>query len=208
MFIKKISKRLQLNVSSNSNFHILRFLLIYALLSGLFYAYVGIISPGGKTYYPFLDHYLNIPAWFTWLITKCALALLLLTGFAAYQHAPNNITIMGSPGVTIIWACLGIGVMSFWIAFVSAHKATVRYKLRWIVIGIGLITGINIIRIALIALANHYSWKAFQAIEPHFAFNVVSYIAIFGLLFWFIKTTGRYYNISKPTKIGTPEKQV
>lgn len=118
-------------------------------------------------------------------------------GYDVYQKSANNVTIHGSHGVTIIWACLGFGVMSFWTAFVTAHKAGRQYKARWIATGIGFITAINVLRIALVALANHYNWKAFNAIEPHFAFTVVSYMAVISLALWFSKT----YNHTKKEKL-------
>lgn len=173
-------------MKSTSSFNILRFLLVYALLAGWFYCYVGITSPGGKAYSPFLNHYFNITSWLTWLIAKTSLGILKLSGFSVFQRTPNNVTITGSHGVTILWACLGFGVMSFWTAFVTAHKASWQYKLKWVVFGVIFITGINIIRITLIALANHYHWKAFQSVEPHFAFNVVTYIVLFAMIGWFM----------------------
>ena len=143
-------------------------------------------------YFPLLDHYFNVINWFTWLIAKAAVALLQLFGFNTYQRAPNNVTIVHSRGVTILWACLGFGVMSFWTAFVTAHKAAWQFKLKWSVAGAGIITALNIIRIALIAVANHYHWLIITSMEPHEAFNIVSYILLFGLLFWFIKKYKQY----------------
>lgn len=175
-------------------FNIARFLLIFLIIHFLFYAYIGILSPSGKTYSPFLNRYANIPAWFTYFICKSAKGLLQLMGYSVYQKAANNVTISGSRGINIIWACLGFGVMSFWTAFIAAHKATIKYKSKWIAIGILLITGINILRIALIALGFHHNWKAFNAIEPHFAFNVVSYIAIIALTVWFVFNYRKTYN--------------
>ncbi len=115
-------------------------------------------------------------------------------GYDVYQKAANNVTIRGTHGVNIIWACLGFGVMSFWMAFVVAHKAAWKYKLKWVTIGIGLITGINILRIASIALGNHNGWKRYTSIEPHFAFNVASYAAIIGLAIWFVRVYNRNNN--------------
>lgn len=179
-------------MKSRTSFNILYFLVIYGFLTVAFNGFIGITSPGGNTYIPWLDHYCNVPAWLTWVIAKFALKLLYLLGFAAAQHAPNNVYIAGSHGVTILWACLGFGVMSFWAAFVMAHRATVQFKLKWTALGICLITILNITRITLIAVANQYRWKALQAIEPHRAFNIASYIVIVGLLVWFVKQYKRY----------------
>src|SRR3954468_21490394 len=165
-------------MKSKYSFNILQFLVVYALLAGSFYFFVGITSPGGKTYSPFLDHNLNVTTWLTWFIAKTSLALLKLAGFTVCQRAPNNVTISGSRGVTILWACLGFGVMSFWTAFVTAHKGSWQYKLKWCIGGLSIIIALNIIRITLIAVANHYHWLAVTQLEPHATFNVVSYIIL------------------------------
>lgn len=186
----------------NNTFSVLHFLIVFLLLTIAFYSYVGVVSPGGKAYSPFLDHYANFPAALSYFISKSAKSGLQLAGYDVYQKAPNNVTIRGSHGVTIIWACLGFGVMSFWLAFVWAHRAKLGYKIKWAAAGVCLITAINIIRIDSIALANYYRWKTYQFIEPHFAFTVVSYIAIFLLTVYFI----RNYRKSgiRAAKVHTP----
>lgn len=182
----KINKQLLLKQIHQSSFNLTRFLIVFAVLSGWFYAYVGITSPDGKIYSYFLDHYLNIPAWLTWLIAKISFFILKLAGFAVYQRTPNNITINGSGGVTILWACLGFAVMSFWIAFVVALKASWQFRFKWCITGNVLITVLNITRIVLIALANYYHWNMITSLEPHTTFNIASYILLFALIGWFI----------------------
>lgn len=190
--LSQVSKFLPSKSTTQPTFNIFQFLIVYALLAGWFYCFVGITSPGGKIYSPFLDHYLNVTSWFTWLIAKISLLSLKLAGFAVYQQAPNNVTIAGSRGVTILWACLGFGVMSFWTAFVTAHKAAWQFKLKWCVAGIGIITVLNIVRIVLIAVANHYHWVEVTSLEPHETFNMGSYIILFGLIGWFVWRYKRY----------------
>lgn len=190
--IKEIKKYFPLKRHAAPSFSIPRFILVFILLAGSFYAYVGITSPGGKTYLPFLDHYFNLTEWLTWLIAKTALFILKLCGFAVYQRAPNNITIIGSRGVTILWACLGFGVMSFWTAFVVAHRAAWQFKFSWCLKGIVFITILNITRIILIAVANHYHWEHITSLEPHQTFNIASYILLFVLMAWFIRRYKQY----------------
>lgn len=181
----------------NQKFNVLTFLLTFAVLYYSFIAYIGIISPGGRGYSPFLDHYLNVPAWLTYVICTSAKTLLQVLGYDAYQKAPNNVSIHGARGVNIIWACIGYGVMSFWVAFVAAHKAGWKYKTKWIATGVLSIVAINIIRIASIPLAFYYHWKRYTDIEMHFLFNVVSYIFISALVLLFINR----YNKQKSSSI-------
>ena len=176
------------------------FLLAFLLLTAAFYTYIGIVSPGGKTYSSFLDKYANFPAWLTYFICQCAKGLLQVLGYEVFQKSANTIAIRGSRGVNIIWACLGFGVISFWAAFVVAHKAAIGYKLKWLLTGAAFITLLNIIRIASIALANHYRWKDYQSVEPHFLFNVVSYIAIIALAVLFAY---RYQKLTPRKKISS-----
>src|SRR4051812_26590864 len=61
-----------------------------------------------------------------------------------------------------------------------------QYKLQWSIGGISIIIALNIIRITLIAVANHYHWLAVTQLEPHATFNVVSYIILFILIGWFV----------------------
>ncbi len=179
----------------SGTFNTFRFLLLFILLTTGFYTYIGIVSPGGKTYSPFLDRYANFPAWLTYFICKSAMFNLKLLGYSVYQKALNNVTITPGASVNIIWACLGFGVMSFWTAFVVSHKARWKYKVKWLFIGIGLITIINIIRIDLISLAYFHNWITFKSIDPHLSFNIVSYIAIFILTFWFIDRYKKYNHL-------------
>lgn len=169
----------------NQRFNVLTFLLLFLLLYGSYILFIGVVSPGGKWYIPFLDRYANVPAWLTYFISSSAKGLLQLAGYNVYQKAPNNVTIQGSRGVTIIWACLGLGVMSCWTAFVVAHKAAAPYKVKWILSGCAFIIVLNIIRIASIALGNHYGWSIYTSIEPHLLFTAISYIsiAVFGVVF-------------------------
>lgn len=176
----------------NATFHIPKFVIVFLALTVFFYGYIGVISPGGKTYSPFLDKYANFPEWLTYFICKSAKAFLELLGYSVYQKKPNNVTIHGSRGVNIIWACLGLGVLSFWTAFVTAHRARWPYKLKWVLTGVVLITALNITRIALIALALHLNWKLFMSIELHLAFNIASYVLILALAFWFTVKYKRY----------------
>lgn len=178
-----------------NNFSIIYFLLLFVILYYGFIIFIGLITPGGKFYSSFLNYHLNIPYWFSIVLAKAAKALLQLAGFATYQKTPSNVTIDGSRGVTIAWACLGIGVISTWIAFVVAHKEKVLYKLKWVLIGTASICLINIFRIMMIALSNHYHWKYIRSYNAHTIFNIIAYIFIFLLMFVFVF----YYNRKRGT---------
>ncbi len=177
--------------TQKSEFNILLFVLLYVLLLQGFYLYVGITSEGGKLFWPFLRNYLNFPQWFTIVIAKTSKFLLQLSGYTVYQRSASNITIAGGRGVTIAWACLGAGAMSLWVAFITAHKAAIKYKIKWILPGIILICLVNVFRIITIALSYHYNWQYPLHFDAHTSFNVLTYMVILIFMYLFARNYSR-----------------
>ena len=169
-----------------SEFNILLFLGLYFLLKEGFYGYVGLTTPGGKLSSVFLTRYANFPYWFTVVVTKCSKFLLEVCGYAVYQLDAANVTIKGARGVTLAWGCLGIGALSLWMAFIIAHRTTIKYKLRWIIIGVVLIFIVNILRIDMIALSNYYHWQYFQHFNAHTSFDLLTYLVILIMMLVFV----------------------
>ncbi len=160
------------------DFNILLFLALFLLMKEGFYVYVGLTTPGGRLFFPFLANYVNIPWWLTLLVSKFSKLLLELCRYDVYQLNPANITIAGSRGVTIAWGCLGIGAISLWIAFIAAHFYPGKQKLKWMFAGVLFIFILNILRIMMIALSNHYNWQYLQSFNAHSTFNILTYAII------------------------------
>lgn len=169
-----------------SNFSIIYFLLIFFILYYGFYIYVGITTPEGKLYSSFLHSFVNIPYWLSMIVAKGSEFLLKITGYNVYQKNPVNITIRGSHGATIVWGCIGVGVIVVWLAFIAAHKAGIKYKLKWMGFGILLIFIFNIIRISFIILSYYYHWAYFQSFNAHTTFNYITYFLIIALMAIFV----------------------
>ena len=182
-----------------SNFSILYFLLTFLILYYGFYFYIGLSTPGGKVFIPFLYNYLNIPYWLSIVVVKLSVLLLKITGYSVYQKSAANITIKGSRGANISWGCLGAGVMILWLAFVSAHRAAFKFKLKWILGGIIFIYIFNAMRIIAILLSYYYHWYYFQSFNAHSTFNNITYVIIIILMIIFVRnynrTEGRRFNI-------------
>ena len=85
----------------------------------------------------------------------------------------------------MVYACLGYGVMSFWLAFVVANKGSIAKKIKWIFGGWLMIWIINIIRITLLMITiNEKSTMPFD-LDNHTFFNIGAYIAIFVLIYFY-----------------------
>ncbi len=176
-----------------SAFNIIKFLVIFVLLLEGFYFYIAITSEGGRLFSPFLSKYLNFPDWLSMTITKFSKFLLEISGYRIYQKTPTNITITGSRGVNLDWACLGAGAMSLWVAFIAAHRCVVKFKLKWIAAGIGLICFVNTLRVVMIALSNHYHWVYIRHFDAHTSFNILTYTIVLLLMYLFVRS----YNLLK-----------
>jgi exosortase/archaeosortase family protein len=186
--------------AKKTDFNVIKFLVIYIVLLQSFYLYVGITSEGGKLFSPFLSKYLNFPGWLTYVIAGLSKFFLSVAGYTIYQQNAANITITGSRGVTIAWACLGAGAMSLWIAFIAAHRGSFKYKTVWIFGGLVLICLVNAARVAMIALSNYHHWLYLQHFNAHTSFNIVTYAVI--LLFMYV--FARSYNKTKQHIASVP----
>jgi len=172
-------------------FSIPLFLGIFIILLQGFYIYVGVTTKDGRIYSAFLEQYANFPFWLSAFVAKCAAILLQVLGYTVHQTSIVNVTITGSRGVTIAWGCLGIGPLSLWVAFTTAHRCSFKYKLKWILAGVAIIFALNILRIAMIALSNHYNWVYVRHFNAHSSFNILTYVIILLLMVLFVKRYNR-----------------
>ena len=171
----------------NSQFNVLKFLVIFLILLEGFYAYVGITTKDGKLFSLFLNKYANFPEWVCIGVIGIAKLLLKAAGFVTYQRDVTTLAIEGSGGVNLAWGCLGAGAISLWIAFIAAHKCNFRFKLKWTSAGIIFIFIVNAIRVAMIVLSNHYRWTYLVDFDAHSSFNALTYLIILGLMWIFAR---------------------
>ena len=162
--------------------YFLRFVVIYLVL---FYAnqlFWGIVDPR-NFYIPFADKYLNYIRLLIGSILGFSNQVIHLFGYntvvdGLYLFKPGSTTLyMDQP-------CIGFGVMFFWIAFIWAaqSKSTMRFKIKWSLIGLLSIWVINCTRVVLLFFALEKQW-ALARFDAHDMFNYASYVAII-LLIW------------------------
>ena len=168
------------------SFNIIFFLIIFFVLYYGFIVYVGLITPGGKTFSSFLYSYLDIPDWLSMFVAKATTMALKVLGYNAYQKNAVNISIYRAVSVNIAWGCIGMSVMFLWFAFIAAHKARFMYKIKWITLGVALIFIFNISRIVLIALSYYYHWHYMLSFNAHATFNFITYVIIILLMGFFV----------------------
>ena len=144
-------------------------------------AIIGLSAPENR-YSPFVAHYLNfIPAFRSSLMygTKIFLSLF---GYETYMASDVVIRMVNGGAVQMVYACLGYGVTSFWLAFVFANRGSWKKKALWMLGGATALWIINVFRISLVLLASSKHWGIPLGWDHHTWFNIVAYIMIFTMM--------------------------
>lgn len=165
------------------------------LMAGIYYFnvfYISIIDARGYIYSSFFDQHLNYFALIRASILHTANFIDHLYGLGSYVADPS-LKLPNGHGIYVDLACLGYGVMSFWIAFIVAHKATWQKKLAWAAGGVVFLWLLNCCRVALLLIAITKRWNTEKWMDSHALFNTVVYAFIIGMIYL-------YYQLDKRKK--------
>lgn len=176
--------------------YFVRFILLFLALYYFNVLYIGIVDWRGSVYSPFLDKNLNYIEWLRNSILYTSNMIAHILGLKSYVSLPFRVKIFQGPYVETVYACLGLGIMSFWVAFVSAHQADWKRKALWIAIGTFSIWFINCWRIALLLLALQYRKAINGYFNHHTLFNIVAYLLIAFLVYLHAKNMRKNEKIS------------
>ena len=138
------------------------------------------------------------------IILKTSALVLELLGYEPVRKSMQLMRI-GKFGIKMHDACLGMGVMSFWIAFIVANAGSVLKKLKWLFVGLFAIFIINVARVCLILLAGYHKWVNLGKIDHHAMFNIAAYILIFTMIYIYTKDDKK--STSKKPKKPAPKKK-
>ena len=146
-----------------------------------------VMSPGARFYNEFIaNHFDYIQALKTSLI-KPAVWIIKLFGFYTI-HNEMDVMVVDGPYLRVNYSCIGLGVMSFFTAFIIAFPAKLRSKIKLFIIGMLMIYVLNVLRIAgLGLLLGYFKSQRNNFTYHHEVFNILVYICIFALLYVWIK---------------------
>ncbi len=137
------------------------------------------ITTPGDHYNAFLATHLNYIQGLRWILLCSTAQLLKLFGFSAIFNN-YELLVAGHGAIQVVYTCLGLGVLSFFTAFVIAYPKPLKSKIIVLIIGVLGIEFLNVIRFMLLAL---YGNK--HIIDHHTIFNIIIYVIISaGLYFW------------------------
>ncbi|MEJ7627552.1 MAG: hypothetical protein WKF35_11860 [Ferruginibacter sp.] len=174
---------------------IIKFLVVFLLCYFGTLAVIGLTAPEGY-YSKFISQYLDYVSWIKNSLIEGTRLLLSFFSIDTYRAPDFIVRIVNGRGVKIAMDCVGYGVMSFWIAYVTASFAGFSKKILWILAGIILIWIINVSRITLLLVALNKQWSMPLGLDHHTWFNVVAYIAIFIMIFFFERSIKTFKDVN------------
>jgi len=187
--IDEIIKQQHAGKMGNRTTSPLKFVFTFIILFLIFYyfniEFFGITSPGSH-YSPFLDHYLNYIQGLRWLLLNSSRGLLNLIGFTAISN-DTHLLVAGHYTIEVVYSCLGLGVISFFAAFVLAFPKPLKRKLIFLITGILAVEFLNILRFMLLAL--YWRPQDSKIIDHHTIFNIIIYIIVAVSLYFWVKSS-------------------
>jgi exosortase/archaeosortase family protein len=156
-----------------------------------------VTSVDGQFYNAYIAEHFNYIQWLKTSLIVPGTWIIKLFGFYAI-HNEMDVMVVDGPYLRINYSCIGLGVMSFFTAFVIAFPASLKSKLRLFIIGTIMIYVLNVCRIAgLGILLGFFKSQRNNFTYHHEVFNIIVYLCIFALLYFWIKKNTKQTTLSK-----------
>jgi exosortase/archaeosortase family protein len=112
-------------------------------------------------------------------------------GFAAITN-DTDLLVAGKGTLKLIYSCLGLGVISFFSAFVLAYPKSFKQKIGFLLGGIIVIELLNVIRFVVLAIFWDKNEDT-QIVDHHTIFNIIIYIIIAISLYFWVKRDDKLF---------------
>lgn len=146
-----------------------------------------VTSVSGRFYNAYIAEHFNYIQWLKNLLIISSTWIIKLFGFYAVYNQ-SDIMVVDGPYLRINYSCIGLGVMSFFTAFVIAFPAKLKSKIKLFIIGTLMICALNVLRISgLGVLLGFFKSQRTNFTYHHEVFNIIVYLCIFALLYFWIK---------------------
>lgn len=180
-----------MKISKEYIFFIIKFIGIFCILYFGTLAVIGLSTPDSY-YSSFVDNYLDYVSLLRRSLLHTTKTILSFFGFNTTYR--DKYTLMGRHGgIRMVYTCIGYGVMSFWAAFVFANKGTWKRKIVWIAGGLFALWCINVLRLSFLMVAFEKQWGMPLGWNHHTWFNIVAYLLILVLIYFYDKSSAKHY---------------
>lgn len=166
-----------------------KFLLLFGVLYAANYVLTGLLIPGGY-YSQWMDEHLDYVSALRNLVLHGGQLIVNMFGYETALSG-YKLTVIGYGGVRMVYSCIGINILCFWVAFIIAFPNTIKSKIAYGIFGLTVITILNMIRVGALALIRtRHAWRHAN-IDHHAIFNIVVYAFIFLMMMRMINNIGR-----------------
>ncbi len=190
------AKIYELNKANNvkSSNVAIKFIFTFLFLFLLFYyfniLFFGLTTPGSH-YSAFFANDLNYIQGIRWILLNSSTGILNLLGFSAICNN-YDLLVAGRGSIQVVYSCLGLGISSFFAAFVLAYPKPLKAKIIFIITGILAIEILNVVRFVLLAL--FWNKADSKIIDHHTIFNIIIYILVALSLYFWVKSADKDNN--------------
>jgi exosortase/archaeosortase family protein len=125
------------------------------------------------------------------VLLNTSTGILNLLGFSAICNN-YDLLVAGRGSIQVVYSCLGLGVSSFFAAFVLAYPQHLKAKIIFIICGILTIEILNVLRFVLLAL--FWNKADSKIIDHHTIFNIIIYALIAISLYFWVKSADKDNN--------------
>lgn len=171
------------------------FLLLYLLFDNANKFFNNVNTPTGKYYNAYISEHFNYIQWLRTSLIVPTVKIMELLGYYMMYSKTQILALNGIPS-NINYGCLGLGVFSFWAAFVLAFPKPIKQKIRFLIIGLLSIYALNVFRLVILSILtveipNEIKYFSYH----HDAFNLVVYSILFAMIYFWVKKN----NVIKPS---------
>jgi exosortase/archaeosortase family protein len=164
-----------------------RFALVFLTLFAAFY-YFNIfffsLTSHGRHYNVFFDENLNYIRLLRHLLLWSSAQIIGWFGYSAI-YDDFQLLVAGRGYLQVVYSCLGLGLMSFFAAFIVAYPKKLKAKLLFLVPGLICVQLLNLLRFVLLALL--WDKKSGAIVDHHTIFNILMYIIIALCIYFWVK---------------------
>lgn len=160
-----------------------------------------VFTPTGRYYNAYLAEHFNYIQGLRTALIAPATEIIKLFGFYAIRN-DTDVMVVNGPYLVINYSCIGLGVMSFFAAFVFSFPAKLKPKVSLFFWGMFMIYALNVGRIAgLGVLLGFFESQRHNFTYHHEIFNILVYICVFVLLYVWIKRNTKKDPITKSNEL-------
>jgi len=183
--VKEIKNYLTQSTPGIFLFFVIKVIVFFFLFDYFFEFLIGASIEGG-IYWPVLAKF-NLAEGYRDFLLNASSAIIRLLGYDTHIDGKHLFILYGG-GINLGYSCYGFGVISALMALILAYPKEIRQKIRFVVIGLLGIIVLNIIRIiSLTIVYTEIPRDNLKNVDHHLIFNIVVYILVFGIFFWYVE---------------------